>query len=334
MAAQRGGGGIRLDGNSFSGSANVLIVLRPPSLANRLFGEGLAGLAPLAASVTVVDTWEGERVRRLLADVHCLITGWGVPDMPPGVLEETPRLRCFVHAGGAVSVSARDAAAQRGLVVRDVGQVNAIPVAEFAVSMILLAGKDVFSARELYRRERGPIDRELRFPRSGNFGRVVGIVGASRIGRLVIEALHRTDLAVLVADPFLTEQEAAALGCELVSLDDLCRRSDVLSLHAPELPETRGMLSRDLLALLPDGATVINTARGALIDQDALVDEVRSRRLRAVLDVTEPDVLPPNHPLYELDGVFLTPHVAGSMGTELRRMGDAVIEIATAELAG
>lgn len=323
----------RIDRKALSGTADCVFVARPASLAEHLFGPDLAALDDFASSVTSGEGWTSPELLVALRDADCLITGWGVPEIPVGLLAQSPRLRAVVHAGGAVPESLLTEAARVGLVVRDVGLANAVPVAEFAVAMILLAGKEVFTASRLYRSRQAFIDREVAFPDAGNFGRVVGIVGASRIGRLVIEKLRGTDVRVLVVDPFLDPDGAAALGAELVSLSELCVRSDIVSLHAPELPQTRGMLGRTELALLRDGATVVNTARGSLIDQEALVEELRRGRLRAILDVTEPDVLPPDHPLFGLDGVFLTPHVAGSMGNELRRMGAAVVSAAREALS-
>jgi len=160
----------------------------------------------------------------------------------------------------------------------------------------------------------------------GNRGKTVGIVGASRIGRLVMERLGSFDLRVLVHDPFLGEPEAAALGAELCGLDDLLARCDVVSLHAPALPSTRHMIDRRRLGLLCDGAVLINTARGALVDHDALTDELVSGRIDAVLDTTEPETLAAESPLYDLDNVFLTPHIAGSQGRETGRMLDLALD--------
>jgi phosphoglycerate dehydrogenase-like enzyme len=111
-----------------------------------------------------------------------------------------------------------------------------------------------------------------------------------------------------------------------VELDELLAASDVVSLHAPSLPSTRHMLDARRLALLGDGATLINTARGALIDHDALVVELLTGRIDAVIDVTEPEVLPPDSPLYDLPNVVLTPHIAGALGVEIRRLGDSAVD--------
>jgi phosphoglycerate dehydrogenase-like enzyme len=152
------------------------------------------------------------------------------------------------------------------------------------------------------------------------------VVGASRIGRLVLEHLRRFDFARLVYDPFLSDADAAALGAEKVELDELLRRSDVVTLHAPSVPATQGMIDARRLALLRDGAVLVNTARGALVDGAALAAELASGRIDAVIDTTEPEILPADSPLYDLPNVFLTPHIAGAMGTETQRMATLALD--------
>ncbi|HEY3003157.1 MAG TPA: NAD(P)-dependent oxidoreductase, partial [Kribbellaceae bacterium] len=154
-----------------------------------------------------------------------------------------------------------------------------------------------------------------------------GIVGASRIGRRVLELLRPFDLELVVADPYIDAAEAASLGAGLVALDELVATSDVVSLHAPDLPETRHLIDARRLAMMREGATLINTtARGALVDTAALTAAVLAGRVYAVLDVTSPEVLPADTPLYDHDNVLLTPHIAGSLGTELARMGALAVD--------
>lgn len=118
------------------------------------------------------------------------------------------------------------------------------------------------------------------------------------------------------------------MGVRNLPLDDVIGRADVLSLHAPALESTRHMIDARRLALLRDGCTLINTARGSLIDQAALTRELVSGRISAVIDVTEPEVLPATSPLYNLPNVLLTPHIAGAVGRERERLGEmAVAEV-------
>ena len=259
------------------------------------------------------------------SQVELLITGWGVPSIAEDDFEAFPALRGIVHWGGGIGFL-DEAASARGIPISSARAANAVPVAEFTQAMITLAAKDVFWLSRRYCAEQTFVDREAAAPTAGLFRTRVGIVGASAIGTMVIEKLAASDVEVLLYDPYATRPTAARLGATLVDdLEELARRSDILSLHAPEMPATLGMISREVLAALRDGATLVNTARGALVDQEALVAELQSGRLRAVLDVTEPDVLEPGHPLYSLPNVFLTPHLAGSMGVELRRLGEAAL---------
>ncbi|MER6063978.1 hydroxyacid dehydrogenase [Streptomyces sp. NPDC001792] len=260
-----------------------------------------------------------------LAQAEVLITGWGCPHLDAGVLATVPKLRAVLHAAGSVRSLVGEALWKHGVTVSSAVTGNAVPVAEYTLAMILLAGKDALAHRERYRRTHaGPPPAET--AATGNLGRRVGVVGASRVGRRLLELLRPFDLTVLLHDPYVSPAEAAALGAELLPLEDLLRRSDIVSLHAPDIPETHHMLDRARLALIRDGGVLINTARGALVDHEALTEELVSGRLRAVLDVTEPEPLPADSPLYRLPNVFLTPHIAGSLGNELQRLGTIVVE--------
>jgi phosphoglycerate dehydrogenase-like enzyme len=160
----------------------------------------------------------------------------------------------------------------------------------------------------------------------GNYRRTIGIVGASRIGRKVIALLKGLDCNILLYDPFVTAGDPVVADVELVELDALMGRSDVVSLHAPSLPSTRGMIGARQLELMRDGSTFINTARGALVDEAALIAELQTGRISPVIDVTDPEIPPPNSPLFELPNVLLTPHIAGAVGVERSRLGRLVAD--------
>ncbi|GAB2716632.1 hydroxyacid dehydrogenase [Streptomyces bullii] len=296
-----------------------LPLLFPPPLMARL--RRTADIDP----AVVVRDFADPAAADALATAEFLITGWGCPHLDAGVLAAAPKLNAVLHAAGSVRSLVGEALWERGVTVSSAVTGNAVPVAEFTLAMILLSGKDTFDHRERYRRGHTyPTPGET--AGTGNLGRRVGIIGASRVGRRLLELLRPFDLTVLLHDPYVSPAEAAALGTELLSLEDLLRHSDIVSLHAPDIPETHHMLDRDRLALIRDGGVLINTARGALVDHDALTDELVSGRLSAVLDVTEPEPLPAGSPLYQLPNVFLTPHIAGSLGNELERLGAIVAD--------
>ncbi|MCK2215637.1 hydroxyacid dehydrogenase [Actinomadura sp. ATCC 31491] len=296
-----------------------------PHVAGRLITaevrERLVALADVDPALVAGD-FADPRVAAALAEAEVLYTGWHCPPITAEVLAAAPRLRAIVHAAGSVKHHVTDACWRRGLLVSSAAAANAEPVAEYTLAAILFAGKRVPDIARLYRERRGPLDWQARFPAMGNYRRTVGVVGASRIGRRVIELLRPFALRVLVTDPYLRDD----LGVPRVGLEELLAGSDIVTLHAPELPETRHLLDAGRLALMRDGATLINTARGSLVDHDALTAELTSGRLHAVLDHTDPEFLPPGSPLYDLPNVLLTPHIAGSLGGELARLADLALD--------
>ncbi|NGO71513.1 hydroxyacid dehydrogenase [Streptomyces boncukensis] len=275
----------------------------------------------------VLTDFRTDEARRVLATAEILVTGWGCPPLDEETLALAPRLRAVAHTAGTIRHHITEAAWERGLAVSSAASANALPVAEYTVAMILLAGKRILESARAYTARRGREDWLHPDPTLGNYRRTVGILSASLIGRRVIDLLRPYDLEVLLHDPYVTEDEARALGVRNIPLPDLFAACDVVSVHTPLLPATRGLVSRPLLAALRDGATLINTARGAVVDQAALTGELRAGRIRAVLDVTEPDDgdLPPDDPLWDCENALLTPHIAGSQGNEFGRLADLAV---------
>lgn len=324
-------------------SLTALLVM-PEGLQHQMFTaqqlEQLRAVARIDTGRTVADLAAASDAE--LAEVEAVITGWGSPLIDAEALARMPHLRAVVHTAGTVRFVVSEAVWERGdVLVTSATEANAAPVAEFALAQILLAGKRTLQQEAAYRRERlvgvssrargddGPTATAVHRARAsvqrvGTYGAVVGLIGASRIGRLVAEHLRGFDLEVLISDPYVSAEEIARLGAQKVELPELFSRSDVVSLHAPDVPATQGMVSEQLLALMPDGATFLNTARPALVDVDALRTECVSGRIAAVLDVH--DDLAPDDPLWEAPAVSITPHIAGSQGNELHRMGEAALE--------
>ncbi|MFI7444817.1 hydroxyacid dehydrogenase [Nonomuraea indica] len=295
------------------------VVAMSAQVAERIVRGPVRGRLTRIADVhQIVDDF----ARADLSRTEVLFTSWGCPPVTAEVLDRAPGLRAIVHAAGSVKHHVTDACWRRGIAVSSAAAANAEPVAEFTLAAILFANKRVIDIARAYRAARTSDDWEARFPGFGNYRRTIGVVGASRIGRRVIELLQPFAFEVLVSDPYLEED----LGARRVGLDELVAVSDVVSLHAPDLPETRHLMHAGRLAAMRDGATLINTARAALVDQAALTTELASGRLYAVLDHTEPEFLPPGSPLYDLPNVLVTPHIAGSLGGELTRMADLALD--------
>ena len=305
----------------------ILLAVRP-ELRERFLPEALvaelATLAPVAVSPTPADLLAPGSLP-LLADAEVLVTGWGTGRISPEVLAAAPRLRAVVHTAGSVRALVDKACYARGVAISSQAWANAVPVTEYTLAMILLAAKGTFRAQREYRSGRAAYDVQTRLASYGAYGCRVGVIGASVIGRGVLELLRPFDLDVALADPTVDSRVAAELGATLLTLDELMATSDVVSLHAPWWPSTEGMIGARELSLLRDGGTFINSARGALVDESALIAELRTGRIDAIVDTTWPEVPAPDSPLWDLPNLMLTPHIAGSAGRELRRLGESAV---------
>ncbi|MFF1832018.1 hydroxyacid dehydrogenase [Paenarthrobacter sp. NPDC058040] len=312
-----------------AGALKAAFVMGRKNLATLFSTEDLArlnGLVHLLDPEPISD-FSRAGTSGLLRDVELLITGWGAPVIDAAVLDKLPELRCIVHAAGTVKTFLSPEVYERGIQVSSSASANAVPVAEFTFAAIVMGLKRARRFSEQLRLT-GASRNTAGFPAIGTNGVTIGLVGASRVGRLVINLLKNLDARVLVYDPYLDAVEASALGVEVVGLDQLCALSDVVSVHAPDIAETRGLIGRRQLGLMKDGTLVINTARGALIDAPALTAELVRGRLDAYLDVTVPEPLPADSVLHTLPNVVVTPHIAGAMGNEIHRLGShAVTEV-------
>ncbi|UXM93629.1 hydroxyacid dehydrogenase [Paenarthrobacter sp. JL.01a] len=307
---------------------NVALAM-PENTARGVFPP--RSLDPLQPSLNIlsrkpIQDFHSPDGRALISKADILLTGWGCPMIDEAVLDAAPRLRYVLHAAGSIKHHIGEACWERGIQVSSAADANAIPVAEYTVAMIILANKRVLQIARALHTSREEVLPEQLFPDMGNYRKRVGIIGASRIGRHVIRLLAPYELDIVVADPYLSPQEASALGVGLVSLEQLITGSDVVSLHAPSLPSTKNLIDAGLIQSMRPGATFINTARGELVDQDALLARVEQGDLYAILDVTTPWVLPSDSGFYTHPNVLLTPHVAGSLGNELERMAASAVD--------
>jgi phosphoglycerate dehydrogenase-like enzyme len=277
----------------------------------------------------VADRRVTSRVRRLLADADALVTTWDSPKFGEELLVQAPRLRLVAHCGG--EVKARFARPLFGrLTIANAPGPMAHLVAEMAVTFLLMAARGIDAYREALRRPSNRIYERLHLEGAGPEtlgGRTVGLLGFGRIGRETARLLRPFGSRLLVHDPYVSATAVRARGGAPATLDRLLRESEYLVLAAGLTDATRGLLDRAALRRLPDGATVVNVARGAIVDLEALTAEVRSGRLRCALDVTDPEEpLPVRHPLRRMRGAILTPHV-GSAAVEVRRaMADLVLD--------
>jgi phosphoglycerate dehydrogenase-like enzyme len=292
--------------------------------------------AQLAALLDVQPTrmTGAEAAGRLaeIGDVQVILSGWGGPRMDEAFLAAVPGLEAVFYASGTVRGLVTEAFWRRNVPICSAWGANAVPVAEFTLAQIILCLKHAYQRSRATQAARTFINRDVP---PGNYGSRVGLVGLGMIGRLVADLLKVLSVEVRAYDPVADPAKAAALGVALVDLPELFRECDVVSLHAPSLASTRGMITGEHLRSMKPGASFINTSRGAVVREQEMIAALQDRPdLFAVIDVTEPEPPEPGSPLYTLANVFLTPHIAGSNGRECQRMGEYMLDEVRHYLAG
>ena len=262
----------------------------------------------------------------LFSDVELVFSTWGMPEFTEEEIKACfPSLKCVFYGAGTVQSFARPFLSC-GVKVFSAWAANAVPVAEMTVAQIVLANKGYFLTSRVYHGQGRSPARKTFQKCNGNYGETVGIIGAGMVGRLVIQMLKQYKLNVLVFDPFLSDEKAAELGAEKCRLPELFERSFVVSNHLANNPQTVGMLNYALFSKMRENAVFINTGRGAQVVEDDLVRILHERTdLTALLDVTYPEPPVEGHPFYTLPNCLLTPHIAGSSGDEVARMGEYML---------
>jgi len=257
-----------------------------------------------------------------LQQVDLIFSTWGMFALTEEQIREyLPNLKAVFYAAGSVQYFARPFLAC-DVRVYSAYAANAVPVAEYTLAQILLAGKGYFLAERLYKTKGHSRAAEFKRMMPGNYGEKVGIIGAGMIGKLVISYLKNFHYKILVFDPFLPQEMADELGVVKCDLDRIFEECLIISNHLANNEETKGIMSYNHFCKMRPNAVFINTGRGAQVVEADLVralSEVPTRT--AVLDVTWPEPVKEGHPFYTLENVFLTPHIAGSIGDEIARMG-------------
>lgn len=292
--------------------------------------ERIAALTELYPHV--VTTANFDRHAAALAEVEVVFATWGMIRFDDRHFDAMPKLRAVFYAAGNVKAFAAPLV-ERGIVLVSAWETNAIPVAEMCLSQILLSLRGYFRSVRRYRELR--THQAKTFQRPGVNGATVGMLGMGKIGSRLTAMLRDYPLRVIAFDPFLTAERAAALGVEPAGLDEVFRRSAVVCNHIPDLPDTRGMLRDEHFRAMPDGATFVNTGRGAQVVEDDLLAVLRDRPdLTALIDVTWPEPPDPASPLWDLPNLVISPHIGGTIGDEVVRLADTAIAEFEAWAAG
>jgi phosphoglycerate dehydrogenase-like enzyme len=294
---------------------------------DRVYGRGrrerLAGICELLPVIVCSPAFDA--LRPALEEVEALFTTWGMDEDLARRAAGLPRLKAVFHAAGTVQAFARPLL-DRGIMVVSAWSANALPVARFTLSQILLSLKGYFRNA---RAARLPANRGrlVAAEAPGIAEETVALLGCGMVGRAVAELLRPFGLDVIAYDPFLSDGEAEKIGVRKAGLEEAFSRAYVVSNHLADLAPTRGLLKRHLFDSMRQGATFINTGRGATVAEADLAAVLAARPdLTALLDVTFPEPPQADSPWYTLENVHLSSHIAGSDGNEMPRMADLCLE--------
>lgn len=299
-----------------------------------VFGQGrrerIAALTNLYP--TVIHAGNFEAHREALVDVEVIFASWGMMPFNEAHFSAMPRLKAVFYAAGNVKAFAQPLI-DHDVTLVSAWEANAIPVAEMCLSQILLSLRGYFRSVRQYRSVKTHAAKQFHKP--GVNGETVGMLGMGKIGTRLVRLLADYPLKVIAHDPFLTPARAAALGVEPVGLADVFARSMVVCNHIPDLPDTRGVLRHEHFSSLRDGASFINTGRGAQVVEADLVSVLQARPdLTALVDVTWPEPPEADSVLWTLPNLIISPHIGGTNGDEVVRLADLAISEFEAWQAG
>jgi D-3-phosphoglycerate dehydrogenase len=284
-----------------------------------------SGLDLLAEAGHEVDVQEGlspEDLLRAVAGAHALIIR-SATKVTPEVLAAGDALQVVGRAGVGLDNVDVAAATERGVMVVNAPTSNILSVAEQAMALLLAQARNIPQAHAALvagRWERSKWEGvELH-------GKVLGVVGLGRAGSLVAQRAHAFGMELIGYDPFVSQDRARAMGVRLVSMEELVAQADFVSIHTPKTPETVGLFGRDLLAKAKPGIRIVNTARGGIVDEDALAEAMRDGIVAgAGLDVFEKEPCTES-PLFELPGVVVSPHLGASTEEAQDKAGVTIAE--------
>ena len=278
-------------------------------VADELSPEGLDILRRAGLQVDVRVGMKPEELEAAIGDYDAVAVR-SASKITARVLARAARLKVVGRAGVGVDNVDLEAATRRGVVVMNTPGGSAVTVAELTLAMMLALARHIAQATASVKAGRWE---KKRFHGRELAGKTLGVVGIGNIGSVVVDRARAMKMSVVAYDPFISPEVAAQLGVEVVPLEELWRRADVVSLHVPLTDQTRNVVNAATIAKMKRGALLVNCARGGLVDERALADALRSGHLGgAALDVFEVEPVPADHPLLGIDAFVCTPHLGAS----------------------
>lgn len=249
-----------------------------------------------------------EEFRDALEGVDVCVCGWGVPRFDAYVLEKANKLKIIAYTAGTVSKFVTDAIYDRGIHVLSGNEAFAISVAEGTVGYMIAAQRDLRGYERLM------LEKGWRTPNFNNrslLGKTVGIVGYGTISRHLLQMLKPFRVNILLYSNHTSPEEAQRLGVQKATLEEIFRTCDIITLHCARNPANYHLVNRQRLEMMKPGALIVNTSRGDVIDEQALIECLKTGKIRAALDVFEKEPLSMESPLRSMENVYLQPHLGG-----------------------
>jgi len=305
----------------------ALLLGEKPEMIRMVYGSGrreaLAAVTRLFPEILCAQDLLSRQEE--LREIEVVFSTWGMPKLTQEQLSCLPALKAVFYAAGTVKPFA-DPLLKKGITVVSAASANAVSVAEMATSEILLGLKGFFRNIRDAKDSRKRLAKQC-FAGPGIYGEKVAILGCGQIGRNVICLLRNHTVDLLLYDPFLSAEEARSLGGRKVSLAEAFQEAFIVSNHMPNLPETAGCITKEMISMMRPNAVFVNTGRGATVDEAGMCEVLQQRPdLTAVLDVTFPEPPAADSPLYWLENVCMTSHIAGAVHDETCRMADLMLE--------
>lgn len=242
-----------------------------------------------------------------IQDVDMIVTGWGSPILDEEVMNHAHKLKMVAHTGGSVRPYVSDAVYEKGITVISGNEVFAQSVAESVIAYSLASLRDI-------PRYAGDLKKGIwptGYYNKGLLDRSVGIVGYGMISKMVVQMLKPFNVKIKVFSRHIAQEELDKHQMQKADLPEIFSTCDIVSIHSGMTKENYHLITEELLRMMPEGALLVNTARGAVIDEPALCRVLAEGKINAVLDVYEVEPLPQGHPLMELDNAILMPHMGG-----------------------
>jgi phosphoglycerate dehydrogenase-like enzyme len=266
--------------------------------------------------------YTADELAAMIGEADVIITSWGSPSITEEMLAKAPKLKMVGHAAGTMKKLVPKAVFDRGIKLFSANKRIALSVAEYCLGVLLSQLRYLHSYNNSLHaggwKNNDWYGRELT-------GSTIGIVSASQTARAFLRLLAPFHVKVKLYDPYLTEEAAAELGVEKATLEQVMQ-CPIISVHAPNLPATKGIITRELLESIPDGAIFINSSRGDVVDEAALLEQLATGRFQAAFDVYPKEPLKADSPMRSLNHVFLTPHIAGAAIQGHQALGGLIIE--------